>query len=210
MVGARRSGMRRLPLTRAAAVGALALVGFTAASATPCAACSCAALPSLAEAAARADVVFVGTLVETRSPGPPTSSGDAVARAFTVTEVRKGSASAVTEVRTAASGASCGLEVEQGRTYVVVATSTSDGLRSSLCDGTTLASDVTVSDLAAVGPATPPAAGASRVELPGLAAGFTDVVRTPLLWGPVAAASALVTVGLALLRRRRVARRHPA
>ena len=202
--------MRRLPLTRVAATGALALVGFTAAAATPCAACSCAAEASVAQAAARADVVFVGTLVGTRAPALPTSSGDAVARAFAVTEVRKGSASAVTEVRTAASGASCGLEVGQGRSYVVMARSTPDGLRSSLCDGTTLASAVTATDLAAVGPATPPAGGTSRVELPGIAAGFSDVVRTPLLWGPVAAASALVTIGLAVLRRRRVARRHPA
>ena len=79
------------------------------AAATPCAACSCAGATSLADSAARADVVFVGTFVDTREPAAfiPAlrASADEVGRMFEVTEVRKGAAAVRTEVRTAASGA---------------------------------------------------------------------------------------------------------
>jgi hypothetical protein len=76
-----------------------------------------------------------------------------------------------------------------------------------VCDGTTQVSDLTSAELVAAGPATPPTPGSSRVELPGLASAVGEVVGTPVLWGPVAAASALVTIGLYLLRRRHVTRR---
>ena len=68
--------------------------------------------------------MFVGTLVDTRQPlvrvPGMTSSIDPVAKVFEVAEVRKGEVSARAEVLTAASGASCGLEVDEGQTYVVV------------------------------------------------------------------------------------------
>ncbi len=53
-------------------------------------------------------------------------------------------------MRTAASGGSCGLEVEDGRVYVVVARSTPTGLTGGLCDGTRPLTTVTASDLDAV------------------------------------------------------------
>ena len=197
--------MPRLPMTRAVAVAALALVGFAAASGTPCAACSCAAPVTPAEAAAEADAVFVGTVTGTREPLVSTSSADLVAKRFEVVEVRKGEVAAVTEVLTAASGASCGLEVEEGRTYVVVARASAEGLRADLCGGTR--EHVTAAgDLDVIGPPRPPADGENTARLPVVAAGVADVLGSPVLWGPVAAASALVTVGLVALRRRRTAR----
>jgi hypothetical protein len=197
--------MRRRPPTRAVAASALALVAFSAASATPCAVCSCAALVTPVEAAADADAVFVGRFTGTREPMVSTSSADLVAKRFEVQEVRKGEVAAVTEVLTAASGASCGLEVEQGRTYVVVARATEDGLRADLCGGTR--EHVTATgDLDLIGPARTPTGGERTADVPLVAAGARDVLGTPVLWGPVAAASALVTLGLLALRRRRPAR----
>lgn len=195
--------MRRRPLPRAAAVGALALVGLTAASGTPCLACSCAAPSVLAEAAADADAVFVGTFTGTRGPAVLTSSSQLVAKSFAVREVRKGEAAARTEVLTASSGGSCGLEVEPGRTYVVVAHTTADGLRADLCGGTRLLEEAATGELAAVGSASVPASGEARAELGGTVATARRVLAEPVLWGPVAAASALVTGGLLLLARRR-------
>lgn len=195
----------RLPLTRAAAVTALALIGLAAASSTPCAACSCAALVTPVEAAADADAVFVGTFTGTREPLAMASSADLVAKRFEVHEVRKGEVAAVTEVLTAASGASCGLEVEEGRTYVVVARASEAGLRADLCGGTREHVAAT-GDLDVIGPARAPSGGERTARLPLVAAGARDVLGSPALWGPVAAASALVTVGLLALHRRRLAR----
>lgn len=195
-------------LTRGAVVAALTLVGLATASATSCSACSCAAPLTPVEAAAAADAVFVGTFTGTRGsavPGGVFSSSDLVAKRFEVSEVRKGEASAVTEVLTAASGASCGLEVVEGRTYVVVARASAQGLRADLCGGTR-EHVVASGELDLVGPAREPSGGERVAEVPLVGAGARDVLGSPLLWGPVAAASALVTLGLLALRRRRLAR----
>ncbi|WP_377643611.1 hypothetical protein [Oryzobacter terrae] len=194
--------MRRISPTRAVAP-AVALIALATVAATPCAACSCAEIRTVAEAAAAADAVFVGTFTTTRTPLVQTSSGDLVAKEFTVTEVRKGRVAATTEVLTAASGASCGLEVSEGTTYVVVARQGPDGLRSDLCSGTRARTTVADEDLAAVGVRTDPVRGERRADLPVIASGVTDVVGSPLMWGPVAGASALVTIGLLLRARRR-------
>ena len=157
--------------------------------------------------AQRADVVFVGTLVDTRSPAlavpGAASSEDPVARVFEVREVRKGDTAARTEVLTAASGASCGLEVEQGRTYVVVARSTPDGLTSGLCDGTRLLSAVAPTDLDAVGAATSPREGSLPADLPALSPTVGEVAGAPAVWGPGLAVVAGAVVLLVVLRRRR-------
>lgn len=183
------------------------LLALAAATATPCAACSCAEPGTVAESAARADVVFVGTFVRTREPPvrlPAWSSGDApVARVFEVSEVRKGRADAVTEIRTSSSGGSCGLEVELGRTYVVVARATQDGLRSDLCDGTRLLSLTTPGDLEAVGPATPPEVGSLAVDLPVVDPATLDAVRAPVVWGTGAALLVGVVGLLVLVGKRR-------
>ncbi len=194
--------MRRPSLTRVVAPAA-ALLALAAASATPCAACSCAGIRTVAEAAQQADAVFVGTFTATRTPLVQTSTGDLVAKEFTVTEVRKGEVAATTEVLTAASGASCGLEVTEGTTYVVVARQGPDGLRSDLCSGTRARSAVTDDDLTAIGAPSAPLGGERRADLPAIASGVSDVLGSPLVWGPVAGASALVTLGLVLRSRRR-------
>lgn len=192
--------MRHPTLTRVVAP-AVALLALAATWATPCAACSCAAVVSAAEVADEADAVFVGRFTGTREPLVATSSAALVAKRFEVTEVRKGEVTAVTEVLTAASGASCGLEVQEGRTYLVVAQRAEGGLRANLCGGTRELAEAT-GDLDAIGPARSPGAGETSAQVP-VVDGVGDVLGTPVLWGPVAGASALVTLGLLLRARRR-------
>ncbi len=200
---------RALPITpRLVPVLAVALLGLTAAAVTPCAACSCASAGSLADSAARADVVFVGTFVGTRGPDSAvpglTSSADEVGRVFEVTEVRKGAAAARTEVRTAASGGSCGLEVEQGSVYVVVASSTGAGLTGGLCDGTRLLSATASSDLDAVGPPQGPRPGATGADVPEPASVSRDALPLPLgLGAAITGAAGLLALAGALVARGR-------
>ena len=200
---------RALPITpRLVPVLAVALLGLTAAAVTPCAACSCAGVGSLADSAARADVVFVGTFVGTRGPDSAvpglTSSADEVGRVFEVTEVRKGAAAARTEVRTAASGGSCGLEVQQGSVYVVVVNSTEAGLTGGLCDGTRLLSTVASSDLDAVGPPEGPRPGAVAADAPEPASLPRDAPRWPLVPGAaLTGAAGLLALAVALVARGR-------
>ena len=122
--------MRLRPLF-ALAAAALALV---AASAEPAAACSCAAGDPRAMLAG-ADAAFIGTLVERRDErsGPIFSSGDPVTLVFRVERVVKGSLGATVEVRTAASGASCGIEVAIGRTIGLFLDRQNERWTSSLC-----------------------------------------------------------------------------
>ena len=187
---------------------AVALLGFTGTAATPCAACSCAEAPSLADSAARADVVFVGTFVDTREPVPSIpglrSSADEVGRTFEVTEVRKGAAAVRTEVRTAARGASCGLEVVQDGVYVVVARRTPTGLTGGLCDGTRLLTAVTASDLDAVGAARAPRPGAMTAESLDVTSPVGDALGSPLgLGAALAAVTGLIALMATLVVRRR-------
>jgi hypothetical protein len=177
------------------------------AAATPCAACSCAAATSLADSAARADVVFVGTFVDTIEPVPSIpglrSSADEVGRVFEVTEVRKGAAAVRTEVRTAATGASCGLEVMEDGVYVVVATTTPTGLTGGLCDGTRLLTAVTASDLDVVGAAQAPGPVALTAGSVDVTSPVGDALGSPLGLGAVLA----VVTGLIALMATLVARR---
>jgi len=183
---------RLLRTSRLAHVLTVAACVLPVAAATPCAACSCAESTSLADSAARADVVFVGTFVDTREPFPSIpglrSSADEVGRAFEVTEVRKGAAAVRTEVRTAASGASCGLEVVEDGVYVVVAHGTPTGLTGGLCDGTRLLTAVTASDLDAVGAGRPPEPGAMTAGSLDVTSPVGDALGSPLGLGAVLAA----------------------
>jgi hypothetical protein len=211
--------MPRRPLlstSRLVHVLAVAACVLPVAAATPCAACSCGEAASLADSAARADVVFVGAFVDTSEPAHLlpglTSSAEEVGRIFEVTEVRKGAASIRTEVRTAASGGSCGLEVEPGGVYVVVATTTPTGLTGGLCDGTRLLTTVTASDLDAVGAAQAPEAGVLTAGPLDATSPLGDRFGSPLALG---AGLAAVTVLVALLamvvvRRRGRGSRPPA
>ena len=141
----------------AALLGAAGLVLFTPASAH---ACSCVG-GDVATYADRADVVFTGTLVEITPPPNRLfwSSGDPATYSFDVERVHQGEVGPSAEVRSAVSGASCGLEgMQTGSRYVVFAT-LDDGLWANLCGGTDLARPGVVRQLdRAVGPARAPAA----------------------------------------------------
>jgi hypothetical protein len=95
----------------------------------------------MARGTERADVVFTGTLVEVTPPPARLSwsSGDPATYSFDVERVHQGDIGPSTEVRSAVSGASCGLEgMQTGSRYVVFAT-LDDGLWANLCGGTDLA-----------------------------------------------------------------------
>ena len=129
----------------------------------------------MARGTERADVVFTGTLVEVTPPPARLfwSSGDPATYSFDVERVHQGDIGPSTEVRSAVSGASCGLEgMQTGSRYVVFAT-LDDGLWANLCGGTDLARPGVVRRLErAVGPARapvsdPPALVVGSVGSPG-------------------------------------------
>lgn len=100
-------------------------------------ACACSCVPMTEdEAYNRADAVFAATLVNRDEPGKLFSSADPVELMFAVDAVYKGDVGAAQRVVTAQSSASCGLEVEVGKRYLVHADSTGGQLEASLCGGT--------------------------------------------------------------------------
>ena len=161
-------------------------------------ACSCAQF-SVADSVERADLVVTG-VVEDRDEGPfkiVRSSGDPVTYTVAVDEVLKGESGPVTKVESAADGASCGLEVEVGRSYVMFAHARADGVYdASLCGGTTDASPEFVAEVKAI---TGPAAAPDDSILP--PTGGPPVVAMAV-GGVLLAGAAVVAVGV--LRRRRL------
>lgn len=202
------SALRR-SLRRLSAPLALLLAVLVAAIAPQaCAACSCMPM-TFAEAADRADVVFVGTATG-RADGPDGELGPTVEYTFTVSEVYTGEVPAETVVRTADNSAACGFAFESGETYVVMARSGPDGLETDLCTGTALAAEVAPEDLEALGTAAAPAPGATP---PGSGVGGTtgDTPGTsarPWFIAGGAALGALLT-GLVLAWQRRGGRETP-
>jgi hypothetical protein len=144
-------------------------------------ACSC-AVGTANEYFESADVVFVGTAVESNASPFLSSSADPVEFTFTVDKQLKGERlpQPVTVV-TAASGASCGAEFQIGERWRVFARSDGPSLASGLCDGNRLldqapqASPVTDDD---EGPSGPPLQG-----LLGLGALGTLVLVALFLFG---------------------------
>ena len=135
-------------------------------------ACSCAVQTEEA-AFETADAVFVGQLVGVRTPpGDTWSSMDPERFVFDVSEVFKGEVSARQSVVTARDGASCGLELSVGGTYVMFATATSrewelepGEVVSGLCNGNRAVSDAPIP--ASFGaPSTPSAAPATTAPPP--------------------------------------------
>jgi hypothetical protein len=166
-----------------------------------------------------ADVVFTGTLVEMTPPPdrPISSSGDPATYSFDVDRVHQGHLGPAAEVRTAVSGASCGLEgMRSGSRYVVFATR-DDGLWANLCGGTRLLRPAVARQLdRVVGPARAPTTGPTQVSAGSVAsagtaaadasaaaeaAGGSDAL--PDLPGLALAAGLLVTLGGVLALRRR-------
>ncbi|MPZ01095.1 MAG: hypothetical protein GEU97_24645 [Actinophytocola sp.] len=91
-----------------------------------------------AEYVDNADVVFAGALLDREEPpaGEIVSSGDLVTLTFAVSEVYKGQVGTTAQVRTAISGASCGLELDGEGPFLVFTQFGDDGLTASLCGGT--------------------------------------------------------------------------
>ena len=187
--------------------GLLVLTGWVLAPAAS--ACSCApATP--AEQLARADVVFTGTLVsrEVLRPDPVTSrSDDPVVHVFAVETVLKGSPAAQQTVVSAASSASCGLELPGDGPFLVVATAPPDALAgqltATLCGGTGPVPPELAAELQAPAGAGPGAAGHGTADGPGAAgAGTADGPAGPdvvLYEDPSPTAVLLWVAGLAVV-----------
>jgi len=103
-------------------------------AAAPACACTC-LNRTAAEAFARADVVFIGTVLDDGHGSEPRSS-PTVTMIFDVSEVRKGTATRTQGVSSLGDGALCGLELQRGQRYVVFADQNGDRLTASLCGGT--------------------------------------------------------------------------
>lgn len=159
--------------------------------AAPAHACSCAMLSS-AQKVENADVVVRGTITGLDDPGG-LDSGHLVTWEVAVAEVYRGAAAATTFVRSASDGASCGIEVQEGREYLLFARRVGGDLRAGLCGGTTPASAALVAEVEHLtGPGSPPqgGAGATATTPPG-----TPSSGTPLA-GPTTPDSSDVALPL--------------
>lgn len=185
------------------ATAALVLSGWVLAS--PARACSCAGL-SIPEQFERADAVFTGQLIsrEVRGGG---SSTDAAVHLFSVDTVFKGTAHARQGVVSAASGASCGLELSGDGPFLVFADrpgeQRDDALTAGLCDGTAPVTPDLLTEVRALGAAAAPADPADPADpLPGSAGTEPPPEQLSLVGVLVAAVAGLVVLLTALLVRR--------
>ncbi|GAB4080886.1 hypothetical protein GCU67_04895 [Modestobacter muralis] len=154
-------------------------------------ACSCAPA-SIAEQVERADVVFTGTLVsrEVLHPVPGVvGSDDPALHVFAVQTLLKGTASALQEVVSADSSASCGLALDGDGPFLVHATDPPGGpegrLTASLCGGTAPADADLVAEVQALtggavpeqpsGPVIGMAEGSSTTTVAWLVAGLVGL-----------------------------------
>lgn len=141
--------MRTLRLALAALVAALGLVALTE---TPSHACSCVSGGPAAHLD-WSDVVFTATLTDIAPPPQREvmSSGDPNTYTFEVHRIFRGDPGTEAEVRSAMSGASCGLEgMSVGVEYLVFAAREDDGLWAGLCGGTEPAAHAPVDRVAAL------------------------------------------------------------
>lgn len=177
-----------------ALVGALSIVILVPSTAF---ACRCAQF-SVADQVESADLVVKGS-IEDRDEGPPKvirSSADPVTYTVAVDEVLKGASGPVAKVESAADGASCGLEVQVGRSYVIFAHAGADGVyEANLCGGTSGARPGFVAQVAAI---TGAASGPDDSILP--PTGGPPVVAMAL--GGLLLAGATVVAAVVLGRRR--------
>lgn len=127
--------MRRLPVVVALGI----VVGHLMLVAAPANACSCQAGVRVADVLARSDGAFVGVYLGREDPLPQGElifSGRPVINHFEVERAVKGDIGGRVAVEAAASGASCGLEMEVGDRTGLLLQWTPTGWRSSLCDQT--------------------------------------------------------------------------
>ncbi|UYM04877.1 hypothetical protein [Solicola gregarius] len=131
----------------AAMVATALVVGLT----TPAYACSCVQI-DLQTQAKQGDAVFVGTPVDV------TESGNSAVYEVRVSDVYAGTADPTTTVRTAADGASCGVDLKLDRQYMFVGDQKQPHgeVSTTMCSGTQPISDQAILDVEkALGPATP-------------------------------------------------------
>ncbi|WP_157361817.1 hypothetical protein [Haloechinothrix halophila] len=189
-------------LTTTALAGLLQLA--TTLGAAPALACSCTPMTD-AEYVGNADVIFAGTLLDREEPpsGQIVSSRDLVTLTFAVSEVYKGQVGAMTQVRTASSGASCGLEIEGEGPFLVFTTFDENGLTASLCGGTR---DLPETVPAVLGEGRPPAGSGGTEKMAHDQANGTQIdsgTETSWWWavGSVAALGIAGALGVWLKRR---------
>ena len=177
--------------------------------ASPACACSCMRLTE-AEAYERASTVFAATLVRRGEAKDGQSSLTQVTMEFVVDAVYKGEVRPVQKVLTAASSASCGLEVPVGQRYLVHASPSEDGsaLQTTLCDGNRPLDGTPKVAGAAARPVVDNAGGeaaappAVRQDSPGM---WNDWRGATLgVFAGLGVLAALGVVLLTLIRRRRV------
>ncbi|MGR6966431.1 hypothetical protein ACU610_18390 [Geodermatophilus sp. URMC 61] len=164
----------------------LVLAGWVPAS--PASACSCAAGTTV-DALASADAVFSGRLVSREE-----DDGTAL-HVFAVDTVYVGEVSARQGVVSAASGASCGLELSGAGPFLVFATRQGDRLTADLCGGTGPWTAPAAAEVQMLTGASPPEPGEAGTEL---SAGLPDAA----VQGAVAVLLVGAFVGGRLLRRR--------
>lgn len=137
----------------AAALVAIVLAGATllAGASTPAAACTCVQL-DLASLAKQYDAVFVATPVSVDE-----EDGQRVYE-VRVSDVYKGSPGSTTTVTTAASDATCGIELDMDEQYMILGKAAKNGgdVETNTCSGTRPVSDRTIGEVEkALGPAIP-------------------------------------------------------
>lgn len=196
--------MQRFVVLTVVAIAAMMLVVLSPGSVSPARACSCAS-PSLEEAFAQSDAVFVGTLVEIRRPEVMLSSMDESRFVFDVETVYAGQVYDEQSIVTASDGASCGLELQVGVRAVVFGTTDEYEISpdpgeygANLCNGTGPYSVVPAS----FGSGAPPLAGSSGI-------GADDGVASTAVrhwWWAASAIIAIVLVGVTLRRSARRSR----
>lgn len=154
-------------------------------------ACSCMVF-DLADRLATSDIatVFTGTPTRQEPPPEPITRSDALETwTFDVDAVHRGAVARVTEVRTAVSDASCGIDFIVDRRYLVLARVDADGLATAaLCDGSTPVDALSAADLALLGTGTPPA---DSIAAPAAR-------TTPGVWSNSVSWLAAAVVGVAL------------
>lgn len=164
-----------------------------------CAACSCVVM-TFEEATDQADVIFVGT-VTGRDAAPDSEFGAMLDYTFEVGDVYKGGpVAADAVVRTADNSAACGFAFAEGQTYLVMASSSADGLETNLCTGTASLADVQASDLDSLGAPGAPVGGPPAADGGSTSSGWA-ISGTDWLWlGAGVAAAAVGALVLALRR----------
>jgi hypothetical protein len=171
------------------------------APAAPAHACSCALLGT-AQKVAGADVILRGAVTRTDDPGGGSSSR-LVTHEVAVKDVYRDTAAATSQVRSPAGGGSCGIEVQQGREYVIFARRVGSELRAELCGGTAPASAELVAEVERLtGPGRPPHGATTSTSAPATPGPERSSAAVPVGLG---LGGALVASALAVLgwRRRR-------